>query len=115
MRKRVIPSLVAVGLAVIACSEEPLTPLEEGPVAVNSPPAASQAQDLTPIEELGKELFFDKISQPAKAQSCASCHLPAAGWTGGIAGLNLHGAVYRGAAPQRFGNRKPPSTWLWAL
>ena len=71
---------------------------------------AAEATDLTPKQQLGKELFFDKISQPAKAQSCASCHLPAAGWTGGIAGLNVHGAVYRGAAPQRFGNRKPPTT-----
>ena len=72
--------------------------------------SAAGASDLTPQEELGKELFFDKISQPANSQSCASCHLPAAGWTGGIAGINLHGGVYRGAAPQRFGNRKPPTT-----
>ena len=71
---------------------------------------AAEASDPTPIEELGKQLFFDKISRPAKAQSCASCHVPAAGWTGGIAGINVHGGVYRGAAPQRFGNRKPPTT-----
>jgi len=72
--------------------------------------SAAAASDLTPKQVLGKELFFDKISQPARAQSCASCHLPAAGWTGGIAGINVHGGVYRGAAPQRFGNRKPPSS-----
>jgi cytochrome c peroxidase len=65
---------------------------------------------LMPMEQLGKELFFDKISQPARSQSCASCHLPTAGWTGGIAGVNLHGAVYRGAMPTRFGNRKPPTS-----
>jgi cytochrome c peroxidase len=62
------------------------------------------------MEQLGEKLFFDRISQPAKSQSCASCHLPKAGWTGGIAGVNIHGAVYRGADRQRFGNRKPPSS-----
>lgn len=65
---------------------------------------------LTPKEQLGKQLFFDNISSPAKSQSCASCHSPAAGWVGGIAGANVHGSVYRGAEPRRFGNRKPPAS-----
>lgn len=64
---------------------------------------------LTPIELLGKELFFDKISVP-DSMSCATCHAPSVGFTGPIPGINLHGAVYRGAVPQRFGNRKPPSS-----
>lgn len=63
---------------------------------------------LSPMENLGKFLFFDKISSP-DSMSCAECHAPAQGFTGPIAGINLHGAVYRGAVPQRFGNRKPPS------
>ena len=63
----------------------------------------------TPIEQLGKKLFFDAISEPA-SQSCASCHSSKAGWTGPIAGINIHGAVYRGAQRQRFGNRKPPTS-----
>lgn len=66
------------------------------------------AQDLTPKEQLGKSLFFDKISEP-DSMACATCHAPLVGFTGPIAGINLHGAVYRGAVPQRFGNRKPPS------
>jgi cytochrome c peroxidase len=70
----------------------------------------STAQTLTPIEKLGKELFFDNISQPAASMSCASCHTPSAGWVGGIAGNNIHGGVYRGAVPTRFGNRKPPTS-----
>jgi len=78
--------------------------------ALFSVSSTAAASALTPEEALGKELFFDRISQPAKSQSCASCHLPDAGWTGGIAGANLHGAVYRGADPKRFGNRKPPSS-----
>ena len=59
-------------------------------------------------EQLGKNLFFDKISSP-DWMSCAACHSPDVGWTGSIVGINKHGAVYRGAIPTRFGNRKPPS------
>ncbi len=68
----------------------------------------STAAALEPIEKLGKSIFFDNISDP-DWMACAECHAPRAGWTGPIAGINLHGAVYRGAVPQRFGNRKPPS------
>jgi cytochrome c peroxidase len=64
---------------------------------------------LEPIEQLGKEIFFDKISSPG-SMSCADCHDPSVGWTGPIAGINQHGAVYRGAVPQRFGDRKPPAS-----
>jgi cytochrome c peroxidase len=68
------------------------------------------AQSLSPKEQLGKELFFDNISQPSKSMSCASCHDPKVGWVGAVAGVNLHGAVYPGAVPTRFGNRKPPTS-----
>ncbi len=61
-----------------------------------------------PLEQLGKKLFFDTISDPG-SMSCAECHDPKVGFTGPIPEINLHGAVYRGAVPQRFGNRKPPS------
>jgi cytochrome c peroxidase len=71
--------------------------------------AEQNDQMLTPKETLGKELFFDKISDPPW-MSCSTCHTQEVGWTGRIAGVNLHGAVYRGAVPQRFGDRKPPST-----
>jgi cytochrome c peroxidase len=67
------------------------------------------ANDLTPVEMLGKKFFFDKISSP-DSMSCAECHDPKVGFTGPIPGINKHGAVYRGAVPQRFGNRKPPSS-----
>jgi cytochrome c peroxidase len=72
--------------------------------------AVTQHAPLSPVEQLGKELFFDNISEPARAVSCATCHGPTAGWTGPIAGNNVHGGVYRGAVPTRFGNRKPPSS-----
>jgi cytochrome c peroxidase len=67
-----------------------------------------QSSDLSPMEQLGKMLFFDKISEP-KSMSCADCHAPSTGFTGPIPGINLDGAVYRGAVPMRFGNRKPPA------
>ena len=70
--------------------------------------AKSDDAELTPMEKLGKNLFFDKISSP-DSMSCADCHAPDVGFTGPVGGINKHGAVYRGAVPQRFGNRKPPS------
>jgi cytochrome c peroxidase len=72
--------------------------------------AVTQQAPLAPKEQLGKNLFFDNISQPARSMSCAACHAPNVGWTGPIAGNNLHGGIYRGAVPTRFGNRKPPSS-----
>jgi cytochrome c peroxidase len=60
------------------------------------------------MEELGDYLFDDKISSP-DWMSCATCHAPSVGYTGDVPGINKKGAVYQGAIPQRFGNRKPPS------
>ncbi len=71
--------------------------------------SAGSGGGLSPIEQLGKELFFDNISDPPW-MACAECHAPETGWTGPVAGINKHGAVYRGAVPVRFGNRKPPSS-----
>ncbi|HXV76567.1 MAG TPA: cytochrome c peroxidase [Candidatus Polarisedimenticolaceae bacterium] len=84
-------SLITVGLFTVCCC---------GLVA---------AAALTPEQRLGKELFVDPISTPAQAVSCASCHAPQVGFVGPNTGINLHGGVYRGAVPTRFGNRKPPS------
>jgi cytochrome c peroxidase len=67
-----------------------------------------QAATLTPMEQLGKSLFFDKISEPS-SMSCAACHAPRTGFTGPIPAINRGGSVYRGAVPQRFGNRRPPA------
>jgi cytochrome c peroxidase len=70
---------------------------------------AAQAVELTPLEELGKKIFFDtNLSAPA-GQSCASCHAPQVGFSGPDSGTNLSTAVYSGAIHTRFGNRKPPT------
>ena len=71
--------------------------------------AGKAAVKLTPLEELGKRLFFDKnLSNPA-GQECAACHGPATGFTGSDEAINKTGGVYEGAVKGRFGNRKPPA------
>ncbi|HMA63608.1 MAG: cytochrome-c peroxidase [Fibrobacterota bacterium] len=66
--------------------------------------------ELTYIENLGKHIFFDKISSPAKVMSCATCHGASVGFTGPNPSVNKTGGVYPGAIHKRFGNRKPPSS-----
>jgi cytochrome c peroxidase len=68
------------------------------------------AMALTPIEQLGKSIFFDTNLSINNNQSCAACHGPAAGWTGPETDINAGGAVYEGSIAGRFGNRKPPSS-----
>jgi cytochrome c peroxidase len=64
---------------------------------------------LTPLEQLGKLLFFDTNLSTPPGQSCATCHAPEVGFTGPDSEINAHGATYPGAVPDRFGNRKPSS------
>ena len=78
-----------------------------GVLLVSSVGAASPA--LTPIEQLGKSLFFDQNLSLNSNQSCAACHGPEAGWTGPDTAINVHGGVYEGSIPGAFGDRKPPS------
>jgi cytochrome c peroxidase len=62
--------------------------------------------DLTPIEELGMNLYFDEdLSQPA-GQSCASCHLPEAGFVDPDSDL----PVSEGVIPGKFGGRNSPAS-----
>jgi cytochrome c peroxidase len=86
---------------VYSCSEDLMTE-DQNDVTLKS--AA-----LTPIEVLGKDLFFDANLSSPTGQSCASCHAPEVGFTGPHSEVNLHGAVYEGAYAGRFGDRKPPS------
>ncbi len=62
---------------------------------------------LSPIEQLGKDIFFDNtLSNPA-GLSCAGCHSPAAGFTGPNSATNLAAGPVPGAVAGRFGFRKP--------
>jgi cytochrome c peroxidase len=72
-------------------------------------PLLSNTQSLSPMEELGKLIFFDKSLSARNNQSCASCHAAISGWTGPVPVINLDGAVYPGSIRTRFGNRKPPT------
>jgi cytochrome c peroxidase len=69
------------------------------------PPSPS----LTPNEALGKAIFFDEGLSRHGNQSCAACHDPLVGFTGGIDEINAAGGVYEGSVPGAFGDRKPPS------
>jgi len=72
--------------------------------------ATGVAKVLTPVEQLGKFIFFDINLSMNSNQSCAACHTPEVGWTGPVPAINAVGAVYEGSISGRFGNRKPPSS-----
>jgi len=72
--------------------------------------SAAAAGPSTPIEELGKHLFFDPNLSTPPGQACAACHAPEAGWTGPDSTINAGPAVYPGAVHTRAGNRKPPAS-----
>ena len=69
----------------------------------------AMADGLTPIETLGKSVFFDANLSLNGTQSCSSCHEPSMGFTSPNADFNAAGAVVQGAVSGLFGNRKPPS------
>ena len=64
---------------------------------------------LSPIEELGKKLFFDENLSISLDQSCATCHAPETGFTGPDSDINAGPAIYPGSIHTKFGNRKPPT------
>lgn len=77
--------------------------------------SSALAQDPLPdpgskVVDLGKLLFFDSNLSVNGSQSCATCHAPEVGFTGPDALVNASGAVYQGAIPNHFGNRKPPAS-----
>ncbi len=72
---------------------------------------ASAAEGAAPdnMVVLGKAIFFDPSLSANGTQSCATCHASEAGFTGPDSLVNDGGAVYQGALPNHFGNRKPPT------
>jgi cytochrome c peroxidase len=73
------------------------------------PDRVSPGKSLTPVEELGKRLFFDTNLSTPPGQSCATCHGLEVGFTGPDSAINASQAVYPGAVHVRFGDRKPPT------
>lgn len=70
----------------------------------------AQTGESAQMVELGKAMFFDTNLSVNGTQSCASCHAPETGFTGPDSTVNLGTAVYEGAVPNHFGDRKPPSS-----
>ncbi|PSU45400.1 methylamine utilization protein [Photobacterium frigidiphilum] len=60
--------------------------------------SGSGEYDLTYLEEFGKRLFFENISDP-KRMACASCHSPDAGGTNGHSQTNQTQVAVTGADP----------------
>jgi cytochrome c peroxidase len=96
------------GILVSAAAFFALTAATAGHIDAKSKPSGSSKYELSPIELLGKHIFFDNISIPPR-QSCSTCHQPWAGWTGGQSQVNLHQVAMTGAHPRRVGTLKPPS------
>ena len=88
-------------MAAIACSV--LLMMRDAPTSAQAQPAE------TGEAALGKLIFFDEDLSATRTQSCATCHGPEVGFTGPDSTTNAGGAVYQGAIPGRYGNRKPPA------
>ncbi|MBT4792748.1 MAG: c-type cytochrome [Halobacteriovoraceae bacterium] len=46
--------------------------------------SAFAQENLTPIQDLGKKLFFDPLLSGSNMMSCSSCHNPSLGWSDGL-------------------------------
>ncbi len=55
------------------------------------------ADQLSPVEALGKDIFFDESLSEPPGQSCATCHGPEAGFAGADTEVNALTAAYPGA------------------
>ena len=89
--------LIAVVIAGAAC------------IRPHSEPRTPAVSALSPLEQLGKSVFFDQRLSLGGNQSCAACHAPQVGWTGDLPLVNAGPAVYEGSVSGLFGNRKPPT------
>ncbi len=99
-----LPLMIVCGLA----SAQP--PAKKSPNGFKPLPAPAQPANvvkLTPIQQLGKNIFFDeKLSTPV-GYSCATCHIPATGFTGPSSDVNQVAGPVPGVISGRFGKRKP--------
>ena len=68
---------------------------------------------LTPVEKLGKLILYDSTLSNPPGYSCATCHVPEAGFTGPNSEVNAFSGPQPGVVPGRFSNRKPQS-YLYA-
>ncbi|WP_084766257.1 cytochrome-c peroxidase [Nitrococcus mobilis] len=64
----------------------------------------------TPLQSLGKKLFFDTSLSTPNGQSCSSCHTPANAFTDPDKSV----PTPAGVNPQLFGNRNTPTIMYMA-
>jgi cytochrome c peroxidase len=62
---------------------------------------------LSPGEKLGKAIFFDHTLSNPQGYSCATCHIPQAGFTGPRSLVNVEAGPVPGIVPGRTGRRRP--------
>ncbi|MGF1869538.1 cytochrome-c peroxidase [Photobacterium indicum] len=65
-------------------------------------------EDMTYLEEMGKRLFFEKISLN-RNMSCSTCHTSGTGGTNGDSNINLEDVAVTGSDGVLVGNLKPPT------
>ena len=107
----ILTAIILAALLIVSCAKDKYLYFPDAINDGDAPLLKSsmvKGENLSPMEMLGKNLYFDKISIP-NSMACSDCHAPKTGFTGPLAGINIHGSVYRGADAQMFGNRKPPS------
>lgn len=105
------PSFILIAAALTLVITAPMLGRADSKSSVGGTPG----YNLTPIEELGKHIYFDeRLSNPPR-QSCASCHDPRAGWTFPVSIVNRHPVAARGANPLTVGSLKPPTNGYASL
>lgn len=106
----ILPSRPLLKLSALSLALLPLMliPHAEAKPRKSTPAATNKSSsEMTYLEELGKRLFFENISEP-KRQSCSSCHYPPAGGTNQHSGVNLKQVAVTGADPNGDNNDTPP-------
>jgi cytochrome c peroxidase len=72
-----------------------------------APPQPGNILPLSPVEQLGKNIFFDRTFSSPEGYSCATCHIPQSGFTGSSSLVNQLAGPMPGVIAGRFGKRKP--------
>lgn len=94
-----LAAVVALGLMVPAFAQPQIPPPDWGGGGDPGPPPP------TPIETLGRLIFFDATLSTPDGMSCASCHAPESGWAGQPGQPRL--PTSEGVVAGRFGMRNP--------
>jgi cytochrome c peroxidase len=77
------------------------------PLTLTGNPPTFQGTGYTAQQVLGKLLNYDSDMSPSRSGSCASCHMPYAGFGGPIPSVNLTMSAYNGSFHYRAGKRTP--------